>query len=437
MGLFEHKDKHEFKPLLVEIEERPVNPLGRVLLWIIIVIIIFGALWLYFAKVDIVVSASGTVIPNGKIKTIQAMDKGVISEILVKEGDYVKKDQPLIIIDKSVNESNLKTKQERLETTQLEIERIRALINNKKFIIPDKFKNTKIAEVQKTYYKSLKSSHENLINKIEKQINSIKEKINIATLEAEKLDFLTKSALKRVKKLETVKDIIANKEFEDAYNNYMSLQKQLFEKKHEISQLKSELEGLKAEKRRINKEFENKLLEELVGKRKEMLELETQIKEISFKNRKLIIRSPIEGYINEMTVNTVGGIVTPAQKLLSIVPKDVPLIVRAKVTNKDIGFIKENMNSIIKIDTYDFQKYGYLNGKVSYISKDAIEDKNLGMIYIVDIKPDRNYLLYNGQKLYIFPGMSTRVEIKTGKRRVIEFFIYPLIKYLNESISIR
>ncbi|RUM65679.1 MAG: HlyD family type I secretion periplasmic adaptor subunit, partial [Sulfurospirillum sp.] len=140
---------------------------------------------------------------------------------------------------------------------------------------------------------------------------------------------------------------------------------------------------------------------------------------------------------SKVSFNTLGGVVQPAQELVRLIPKDAPMEFKAIVENKDIGFIKTGMPVAIKIDTYDYQKYGLFEGNVSKISPNAIEDKKLGLVYEVYIKPKNKYLMVDGQKRYLIPGMSATAELKVAQRRIIEFFVYPLIKYYKEGISVR
>lgn len=133
----------------------------------------------------------------------------------------------------------------------------------------------------------------------------------------------------------------------------------------------------------------------------------------------------------------IGGVVTPAQKLMTVVPFYTPLVVKATVLNKDIGFVKDGMPVSIKIDTFDFQKYGIVNGAMRSISKHSTDDEKLGPVYEVFVTPLETTLLVEGKRVPITSGMSLTAEIKVGKRRIIEFFIYPLIKYLDEGIKVR
>ena len=139
----------------------------------------------------------------------------------------------------------------------------------------------------------------------------------------------------------------------------------------------------------------------------------------------------------KLGVNTVGGVVSPAEKLLTIIPKDAPMQLKAIVENRDIGFVKDGMKAVIKVDTFDYQKYGFIDAVVEKISPNAIKDEKLGLIYEVYLKPEKNFLDVEGESRYLTPGMSATAELKVGERRIIEFFIYPLIKYYKEGISVR
>jgi len=177
MGLFHTKDRHEFKPLLVEIEDRPLNPLGRMLLWTIVAFMVLGGLWLFFAKIDIVVSARGKIIPYGEIKVLQPIETGVISKLLVKEGELVHKGQVLMEIDPSVTETNLESKEKNLELLEIEIIRLMALIENKDFISPAFCKDTVVLATQVLIFKTSKLGYEQQHLLIEKQVLQVQEQI--------------------------------------------------------------------------------------------------------------------------------------------------------------------------------------------------------------------------------------------------------------------
>lgn len=397
----------------------------------------FGSLWLFFAKIDVVVSARGKIIPYGEIKVLQPIETGVISKLLVKEGELVKKGQVLVEIDPSVTETNLESKQKNLELLEIETLRIMALIEDKEFITPPLCKDTAVLATQKLIYNTTKLGFKQQQLLIKKQILQIKEQIGSATIDKSRLTQHSVNVKEKEKNLLEVIDIIARSEYEAVHKEVIEYEEQIRMKEHEITQLNEKLNELREQKLLITQEYQNKLLEELTTKRKEATILKVEIESIEFKKAKQRITSPVDGYVAKLMVHTIGGVVTPAEKLISIVPNNVPLVIKATVQNQDIGFIKEGMESAVKVDTFDFQKYGLIPAKVSHIADDAIEDEKLGPVYEIYLEPKKYFLIVNGEKIYLNSGMSVTAELKVGKRRVIEFFIYPLIKYLDEGMSVR
>ncbi len=331
-------DSHEFKPLLAEIEERPLNPIGNTIFWTIVIFIVIAGLWMYFGQVDIVITARGIVIPAGEEKVIQSLEKGVVTSIPVVEGQYVEKDQVIAIVSPAEYEPEL-------ELNNLRAEEAR----------------------------------------ISQQLASDRSKLSIASANRNRLA--------------SVKDIIPQSQYDDSV-------KEVTELSHEIGSLNASL-------------------------------TEIRNKRIQIEKQKQIIKAPIDGYVNTIFVHTIGGVVTPAEKIMTLVPKDAGFMIKAKVLNQDVGFVDAGMPVSVKIDTYNFQKYGILDGEVTVVSPNSIDDEQMGPVFEVYIEPKNTTLLVEGKEQTIKFGMTTTNEIKIGKRRIIEFFIYPLIKYMDESIKVR
>lgn len=428
------KDIHEFHPLIVEIEDRPINPMGRMILWIVLAIITFGVLWLFLAKIDVVVSARGKVIPSGEIKILQPIETGVISKINIQEGDYVTKGQVLMQIDPSITETSLETKQKDLEVFTLQVLRLEALIQDKPFI-PNS-ESLEALEQQRIYYVQKDSLDEGIL-RYDMKLSQATSQYQTARADKNRISSLLNKDLNRAKKLESVLDIIAKKDYEDLQKNILDLTQQQNMATYKINESSKRINELKKEKLSFINEFKDQKYQELLNIKREVRNLQSQINAINFQNQKQSIVAPDDGYIAKIMINTVGGVVTPAEKLISLVPKDSPLIVKATVLNQDIGFIKNDMLSKIKIDTFNFQKYGFFEGKVINVGNFSIDDEKLGAVYEVKIEPNGKTLTIEGKQRYLEAGMSVTAEIKVGKRRVIEFFIYPIIKYLDEGLSVR
>jgi len=423
-------DSNEFKPLLIEIEDAPQNPLGRSILWIACGALIFAVLWTIFAKVDIVVSANGKVVPDGEIKILKSLESGVVSKILVKEGDRVKKGDHLILIDPSVSTVNLSTKQESLALLEYSIKRLDALSSGKSL-------DANISADELSLYNTQKSNYEESINVYNLKMQALQMGINSTNLEVERLSGILKIDEARLNNLNKVKDIIARKDLYELKSKVIELNSNLKISKEKLAEQRANLDELAKELEAFKSQSISKWLDEMLAKQKEASSLKAEINAILFQTRQQIISSPVDGFVGKLLVNTQGTAITNQENLISVVPSDKPLIIKANVLNKDIGYLENNQSVAIKVQTFDFQKYGKLEGKLIHIANDAINDEKLGEIYEVKIRPDSTFLIVDRIKKEIEPGMSVTAEVKVGKRRVIELFIYPVIKYLDEGLSVR
>lgn len=406
-------DSHEFLPIISEIEEEPLNPLGRMTFWIIVTLIFFTALWLYFGKVDIVVTARGKVIPDGEIKIIQPLETGVVKNILVNEGQFVKKGQTLIEIDTSTTQPQLLSLQANLDYINTERKRLNGEI------VQNSQNSYTQNELSKSAYADLNNqlaakNHE--IKRLNEEVKNYRKQLSLN--------------LDKERRMQEVSDIIAGNDLDRVRSENMDYRSR-------IASLNEQIRGVQKEADYIKTNFRTQNLTLLADRDKQANELEANIKEIEFKKQQQNIISPVDGYVNTMLIHTVGGVVTPAEKVISVVPVDSPLIIKASVLDKDIGFVKKGMHVQVKIDTYDFQKYGMIEGVVKKVSKDSVEDEKQGLIYDVYITPVTKSLTVDGKEQPVAIGMGVSAEIKTGKRRIIEFFIYPIVKYWSEAISIK
>mgnify|MGYP001852934850 CR=1 FL=1 len=431
-------DSYEFKPLLSEIEESPISPLGRFTFWTVTSLIIITILWLVIGKIDIVVSARGIVIPDGEAKIIQPLETGVVKQILVKEGDFVKKGQLLILVDTSTTEAQLKSVNKNLEQSKIEAERLKSSGNNSEFSA--KTDNKELAEEletqQKLYQENLSAMNSQVAAK-QQEISQIKNQIDAAVAQKRDYQYQLTNAEDRERRLKNVIDVIAYNEYQEAQNKTNSLQESLNRTISEIKKLEAQSVQIQKEIMQIKSDFKSQNLTTLANTQKQINELEANKEEIEFSNQNQKITAPCDGYIDKLLIHTIGGVVTPAQELIALTPVEQPLLIKAQVLNRDVGFIKEGMPVSIKIDTFEFQKYGILHGTVKSISQNSIKDEKLGEVYEVYIIPKEHTLLVEGKEKQLSTGMTLNAEIEINKRRIIEFFIYPLIKYLDEGISVR
>ena len=427
-------DLHEFKPLLIEIEDKPLNPLGRIILYLVLAIMVFGTAWLILAKVDVVVSAQGKVIPSGEIKILKPLESGVVSKIFVKESDKVKKGDILIQIDPTVTDASLSSKQDDLAVINSDIVLLEALISESNL---SKDELNKLNSSQISLYNSQKQILASTYEGNKAKLNSAKLDIKANESEVNRLSLLLSKEEEAKVRLQKVLDLIAKKEYEEVSKNIINLKEQKDIALYRLKESNKKLEEIIEENQKAIKTIKSSWIETSLSKEKEKRELSAQINAILFSNKTQQIKSPVDGFVGKLLIHTEGGVVSPNDNLISIVPSDAPLIIKANVLNKDIGFLKLGQEVAIKIDTFSFQKYGLLHGNIIEISKDAIEDEKLGLIYEIKIKPNSLDIKVEGETKQLEIGMSVIAEVKTGKRRVIELFIYPIIKYMDEGLSVR
>ncbi len=429
-------DKDSFKPHLVEIEDRPVSPLGRMILWTILIFMALAGLWLFFGKTDVVISSRAKIIPIGDVKVLQPLATGSVKKIFIKTGDLIKKGDPLIEIDPTVEETNIEAKKSTLSLLELEAAKIKSLIDNTPFVLPKNIEPNFASMIQGMYETERDSIIEQK-KQIDQQIKQINEQITATQITKDRMSELYRLGIQEQNRLKKVLDLIAKDEYHQLEKQNMSYKNEGVRLTHEILKLQEQLQEIKMKKVLIDQDFQNRFYASLAQKKKEILAYRSEIEMIEFRMKKQVIVSPVDGIVAQLAINTVGAVVTPAEKLITIVPKDVPIQLKATVANKDIGFVRVGMDVAIKIDTFNFQRFGLIDGKVTKVAADAIEDKKLGLVYEVFIEPQQVFLHVEGEDRYLMPGMSATAELKVGKRRIIEFFIYPLIKYFNEGISVR
>lgn len=434
-------DKYEFMPSALEVTEKPTSPLGSTVIWTIFILLLSFILWSCIAKVDIVATASGKIIPSGKIKVVQPLEEGVVKNIYIEEGDIVKEGQLLLELDTIFKDVDIKNIGKLLELYKVEKE----IINGKNDIdvkeLSLKHRYIGKDEVEEQYKNFLLKERE-LSESLEVvELSILRLKSNLYSREANLLKLKNSLILlnEEEKSLLRLKDIGGVKEKEWLRKKE---EKEVIE--YEIKGAKHEVEAIKIEIDERRKSLENIISNAAIESSnrsiqlgREILNLEGNLNKIKSEYQLKKLYSPSKGRINEIAITTIGAVVSPGKPLITLVPTNTPLIVELMVLNKDIGFIELKQDVEIKLDTFPFQKYGTLKGKVINVSPDAFEDKTRGLVYKVKVAILKNEVLKSGGKVEVKSGMSVVGEVKTGKRRVIDFFLSPIIKYSDESLKVR
>jgi hemolysin D len=449
--LKKNDDHHDFKPILAEIEERPPNPLGTLFLWTIISLMVIVLLGLFLVKVDVVVTARGKIIPVGDVKVVQPLDTGVITGIHVKEGDLVKKGAILLEIDPSIDKADLEGKEKNLKNSSMAMERVHAVLENRGFSPREKGGHNETVQTQTAQYNAQRNLYFSTLQEKEKAYRETQSALDTLKNEIRSLKELvevTREDERRQKALVEVGALAENR-YREKMRERMNLEKEYGIKTGQFDQTATRLERIKDEVLTFKNTFREKLISEYAVNMQNKNTLAAEVSSIKFKQGKKFIISPVDGYIHLLPVKTVGGVVTTAQPVVTLVPENTPLVVHAVVFNKDSGFVKEGQRCVIKVDAYDFQRYGSVEGTVQTINpfsldeKEGVSGKEKGSEteaggYPVRLKMLADTLKTKDGTIYrVKPGMSVTAEINVGKRRVIEFFLFPVIRYLDEGLKVR
>ncbi len=452
------KDELEFLPAAVEILETPASPLGRAITWTIMSLFFLALAWSWFGRIDVFATASGRVIPLGQTKAIQPLQLAKVRKILVQEGEHVRAGQHLIELDPTETEVDLEQVKYQLLEARLNIVRTKILLNGLEAGItqysdlPDYV--TRVKAVSDSWPSMPDDAQYKLQQAILKRdwkaITSTKKR-NLDSLKQQQAAVAAVTA--QIYRLDVLIPL---------YQEQVDAMNQLLTKKHV-----SKLEWLQQEERRISAIEERKVLKnqkreaqarlkalksehesdmhQLLQRHLKVLQ-ENQtaarqhlltLRKAKSRQQHQILKAPVDGIVQQLQVHTVGGVVQPAQPIMIIVPDDVELEIEASVLNKDIGFIKPRQPAKLKFESFPYTKFGLLNGSVRFISRDAVASEQLGSVYPIRVRMREKEILVGDTWQKLEPGMNVTVEIKTGERRLIEFFLAPLLKGKRESFHER
>ena len=438
-----HRDTEDIKFVnaLYSVANEDESSKVNILFYLILGVIVSLLLWANIAKIDELTSGEGKVIPSSKIQKVQYYDGGIISEILIKEGDHITQNQALMKIDTTRFKATFEETQESLyslKAKQTRLEKELSIDYDGK--LPKlKFKQ-EINEDGEEYAKNQKKIFKNKFYERKNRLKIIKlqhkqKQQELVELEAKKDELI--DSLKLVKEeLLTIERMVnsgakSKVELINIKKEYNTLKGDLRATKLSIPRSKLAIDESKVqieEKRQTYKSEISVELEETMG---EIKIIEARFVSDNDKLDKTVIKSPVSGTIKQININTIGSVVQSGADLIEIVPDSDILLIEAKIDPKDIAFINPNLKALVKLTAYDFTVYGGLEGKIIEISADSIKDtdsKDNKSYYKVVVQTNKNFLEYNGEKLIIIPGMIASVDIVTGKKTIMDFFLKPIIK---------
>lgn len=434
----------QFLPAALALRDTPVHPVPRITLWLIMAFALITLLWAIFGRIDVVATAVGKIIPNDRTKVIQPMETAAVKAIHVRDGQEVKPGQLLIELDATSAAADSERLRNEALNARLEALRAQALLSALEHGAPPKLKPLPSVDAARLLAEQSQASGQYQ----EYQARQLQLQAEIARRLAE-----LKATQEQVTKLEQTVPIARQraqdyqklvKENFISQHGYLEREQARIEQEQDLASSRSRVAEIRAalaeaqqKQATLAAETRRQLLDQHNLAAQKAASLRQEYVKADQRSRLMTLTAPVAGTVQQLAVHTVGGVVTPAQSLMVIVPKDNVLEVEAMLPNKDIGFVNPGQHAEVKVETFPFTKYGTLHGTITQVSSDAIQDEKQGLVYSTRVKLARDTLEVENKTVRLTPGMAVTVEVKTGTRRVIEYFLSPLMQYGQESLRER
>lgn len=414
---------------------------SKMFLWILILTVVVGIFWMDRTKLDEVVKGDGKIVPSGRIKSIQNLEGGIVKEIMVKEGDSVKKGQPLLKIEDIFFSSSHEKNRLKYNELYAKLLRLKAEAFSKPFIIPKNMDSDLFELVSKE-----NNLYESNLLQLEKSLavgraQIVQHRVKFSELQEsteelkEAMDLVQQQININLPLIE--RRIVSEVDFLKLKQEKNHVQQEITKTRHALETIKSVIEEAENTLAGTKLAFENRAKEELNSIDAELRRIKESQLALKDKVRRTLVVSPVNGVVKNMYVNTIGGVVHPGREIMDILPTGDTLIVEVRIHPKDIAFIYPDQRAIIKVTAYDFSVFGGLNGRIVRISPDSTTEADGKTYYNVWIETDRNYLGTKDSPLKLIPGMVVYSDIVTGKKSILDYILGPLFKTTENSLKER
>lgn len=433
-----------FLPAHLELIETPVSPLARWTMRIIIAFFCLALLWACLGKVDIVAVAPGKIVVGSRTKVIQPAETAVITRIAVRDGQLVEKGALLIELDATEAVADVSKAGDALLNAQLAELRLVALshaldsgkepeLRAGEGVPKDRLESERrLATSQFAAYQARQESLRAAIAQrraeektVQALIGPLEETARIARMREDDYARLLDGRF------------VGRHEYLLRQQERIAAERDLASQRSRLQEVGSAMSGAREELKVHAAEVRQQTLDGLRQAREEMAQFAPEVDRARQRNTLMQLRAPVTGTVQQLAVHTVGGVVTPAQPLLAVVPSEETLEVEAMVLNKDIGFVRPGQRVTVKVESFPYTRYGFLEGAVETISHDAAQDEHLGLVFPARVRLKQAHLDVDGARIGLTPGMNLSAEIATGKRRVIDYLLSPIRQHKSEALKER
>ncbi|MBS1210992.1 MAG: HlyD family type secretion periplasmic adaptor subunit [Proteobacteria bacterium] len=407
------------------------SPRGaRAALWTTLIALLVLLIWAALAQLDEVTKGEGRVIPSRQVQIIQSLDGGIVSEILVHEGQQVQTGQLLLKIDPTRFVSNLKENRSEYLSLLAKAERLQALADGKPFVAPAEVVSEapEIAEQEKALYESARAETNASVGIAQQQLMQRGQELKEtrARRDAAQQGFeLTQQELEKTRPLART-GAVSDVELLRLERDVSRYRGDRDMTAAQIPRIESAINEAQRKIQEVELSIRNKARNELSDVNNRLGRLTEGSVALADRVKQSEIRSPVNGTVKRLQVNTVGGVIQPGKDIIEIVPSDDALLLEARVLPRDIAFLHPGQKALVKFTAYDFSVYGGLEATLENISADSIIDEKGNAFYIVKVRTTQSVI--GEQKFPIIPGMVAEVDILTGKKSILSYLIKPVLR---------
>lgn len=432
---------NKFQADTVEMDSAPEPMMARMTLWLLAALVISAITWGSIARIDRIVTARGKIISSAPNVVIQPLDAAMIRSIDVRTGDIVKAGTVLATLDPTFAQADVAQLESRIANLDASVNRLEAE-QNRQIYKPagdDRYGYQMLQEaIWLERVEQFKAQQRLFNERIARARTGIMARVN-------ERDYLA-SRLKILKEVEAMRVELEEGKTGSRLNSLMArdsrieIERNLVNTENILAQTKNELEATEAERDVFNRQWDSKVIEELVTKRNERESLQEQLTKALRRQSMIRLETPVDAVVLDIAQRSVGSIIKDAEPFFKLVPLNAPLEIEAEIDAKDLGYVALNDPVQVKIDAYPYQEHGMIEGKVSTISGDAFNPTNnnpespKGAFYKARVAMDANSLYNIPDNFRLIPGMPLTAEIKVGSRSIMAYFLHPILKGFGESM---
>ena len=438
------EDELAFLPAHLELTDTPVSPASRWIMRTIMAFFTVALLWACIGKLEIVAVAPGKTVVGSRTKVIQPLEAGVVKRILVQDGQVVKAGELLIELDATAAGADYAQAGEALTAAKLAELRQSALVEAyTRERMPRLAANPGLPEARyaaegdlaASQFQAYRARRDNL------QATLAQRRAELATVDSSIAPLEENARIARERAADFAKLVegkyVGRHDYLLREQERIAAERDLAAQRHRRVELQAAIRAAEEERRVLETDALQQALDGLRQARQQEAQYAPEVAKTGQRDKLMHLRTPVAGTVQQLAVHTVGGVVTPAQALMAIVPSADTLEVEATVLNKDIGFVRPGQRATVKVESFPYTRYGYLEGVVQSVSHDAAQDERMGLVFLARVRLESTALMVDGVKVQLTPGMNLSVEIKTGKRRVIDYLLSPLQTHAQEAMRER